>query len=206
MSIFSIFSRSQTTKEVVFWKWFNANESRLYDFEKDQNRIFQELKSELTKVDQSLTFEFGPKENGVRDFVISADGKRSAFPQVIALAEKAPDLSRWRVIKFRPRRPAFAELQYEGVNRKLDQIKFTLVSDGGKAGITIFIDGYDSARRNAFLGIAFLYLDNCLGEYDVETKVGFVEVKAMTEPSKSEKIPLAEITKTFDRFVAAKNN
>ena len=128
------------------------------------------------------------------------------MPFVTALANKAPDLARWKVISFRPRRAPFPEIEYEGVKIKLDKIKFTLESDGDKAGITIFIEGYDIARRKTFLGVAFLFLDNCLGEYDMETKVGFVEVKSSTETSKLEKKALAELPSTFDKFVKAKNN
>lgn len=205
MGIFSWFSSGQAPKEEAFWKWFNNNESRLYDFEKDQDRIFQELSAELTKINENLVFEFGPKENGVRDFVISADGIKKAFPFVVSLADKAPPLSRWKIIKFRPRRPPFPEIRYDGVSRKLDQIKFTLEPDGGKAGMTIFIDGYESSQHQKFLGIAFLYLDNCLGEYDVETKVGFIKVEAMTKATQVEKTPLSKLPDIFDRFFAAKN-
>ncbi|MEQ1924063.1 MAG: hypothetical protein ABL952_16285 [Pyrinomonadaceae bacterium] len=206
MSVFSIFSRGQTTKEATFWNWFFRNEARIYDLEKDQNRIFTELSSELKKIDANLTFEFGPIQQGIRDFVISADGIKKSFPIVVDLADKAPKLLRFKIIKFRPRRPPFAEIKYEGLTIRLEQIKFSIERDGDKAGITIFIDGFNDAKRNAYVGVAFLYLDNCLGEYDVETKVGAIEVKALTEPSKTEKVPLAQIASTFDSFFAKNPN
>ena len=206
MSVFSIFSRGQTTKETIFWNWFVRNEARIYDLEKDQNRIFMEISAELKKIDPNLTFEFGPKQQGVRDFVISADGIKKSFPLVFNLANGAPALPRFKIIKFRPRRPPFTEIKYEGLTIMLEQIKFSIERDGDKAGITIFIDGFNAAKRNAYVGVAFLYLDNCLGEYDVETKVGAIEVKAMTEPSKTEKVPLAQIASTFDSFFAKNSN
>ena len=88
----------------AFWKWFVRNEAMLFDFEKDQEKTFHLLATELQKIHSSLTFEFGPKINSIRDFVISADGIRAAFPAVIELAGAAPTLERWRVIAFRPRR------------------------------------------------------------------------------------------------------
>lgn len=205
MSLFT-FAKSQDSKEAVFWKWFQANEVRLFDFEKDQNRIFRELKAELEKVQPELTFEFGPKKDGVREFVISADGLRAAFPAVVTLADKAPALRRWKFIKFRPRREPMIELERDGTRIKIEQIKFTIEPDGDKAGITLFMDGYEDSRHNTFAGIGFLYLDSCLGEYDVETKVGFIEFKSGTVPSKLAKHPLSELPVTFDRFVKSKLN
>ena len=95
--------------EAEFWKWFQDHEKELYDFEKDQQRVFGQLNGALAKVDADLTFEFGPKEqDGKREFVISAGGIRSAFPKVEALWLAAPKLERWVVIKFRPRRSTIA--------------------------------------------------------------------------------------------------
>jgi len=33
--------QNQDSKEAAFWRWFQANESRLFDFEKGQERIAQ---------------------------------------------------------------------------------------------------------------------------------------------------------------------
>jgi len=71
--------------EADFWKWFEANHAELFDFERDQDRIFDRLAAEMHKVDHDLTFEFGPKENGKREFIISADGIVRAFPKVETL-------------------------------------------------------------------------------------------------------------------------
>ncbi len=68
------------------------------------------------------------------------------------------------------------------------------------------MDGYDDRQHNTFAGLGFLYLDNCLGEYDVETKVGFVEFRAGNEPSKHTKQPISDLPTIFDRFTTAKLN
>jgi hypothetical protein len=58
--------RSRESSEQAFWKWFQGNEAMLFDFEKDQERVFDRLASEIHKVDPALTFEFGPKQDGRR--------------------------------------------------------------------------------------------------------------------------------------------
>jgi hypothetical protein len=206
MSIFNFFSRKQLRKDVAFWNWFQKNEARLYDFEKEQDRIFMELRREIDKYHPGLAFEFGPKIEGVRDFVISAEGMKADFPFVTALADAAPALPKWKIIKFRPKREPFPEIEYEGVNAKIDEIRFSIEPDGDKPGITLYFDHFDESQQNAFIGITFLYLDNCLGEFDVATKVGFIEAKPASDPSRVTTLRLTDLPATFDRFVAIRSN
>ncbi len=200
------FSCAQISKEDAFWKWFRTNEARLFDFEKDQEKVFGELTDEIKKVHPDLIFEFGPKENGKRDFVVSADGIKNAFPAVIALADKAPSLERWIILKFRQRGDPTVNMEINGERIKSDQFKFTIEPDGQKAGITLYIDGYDQSRHDLFARSGFILLDNCLGEYDMETNVGFVEFKPAAEPSKLTKQPLSALPEIFDKFTKADLN
>jgi hypothetical protein len=194
---------TQLPKEDRFWKWFQANEARLFDVESDQEKVFYDLNIALHRVHPDLTFEFGPKEEGQREFVISADGSFPAFPAVTSLADKAPPLPRWKIMKFRQRRSP-QDLTYEGLAVASGQVTFTLEADGEKAGITLFIEGYDRRRDKRFLGIGFLFLDSFLGEHDVVTRVGFVEFKPASAASKIDKRPLSELAESFDKFMAAK--
>jgi hypothetical protein len=82
--------RANASPESDFWRWFQKNENALFDFERDQERTFDRLAAEMQKVDPSLTFEFGPKDDGRREFVISADGIVEAFPKVESLYAAAP--------------------------------------------------------------------------------------------------------------------
>src|SRR4030095_14054404 len=102
--IFSLLAHSAgATPEEDFWKWFENNEAALFDFEKDQEAVFDRLAAALHRVHPDLTFEFGPKHDNRREFVISADGIKDAFPKVISLHTAAPRLPRWTFIRFRPR-------------------------------------------------------------------------------------------------------
>jgi len=194
-------SKDQESKEAIFWHWFQANESRLFDFEKDREKIFDELGNQLHRVRPELTFEFGPQHDGKREFVISADGIKEAFPEVIALADAAPSLSRWKITKFRPRRGFQSPITLNGFRLAPDQVRFTIGPDGDKTGLTLFIDGYDPAEREKFASAIYLMLDQTLGEYDVETKVGFIELEAASTRSASVKQPFASLAASFDRWL-----
>ena len=196
--MFGLF-KATATPEQEFWKWFQKNEAMLFSFEKNQDAAFASLGTQMNKVHESLTFEFGPIESGKREFVISADGIKDAFPAVERVYATAPKLDRWIFIKFRPRREPM-DVEYGGVKVKVDDVFCTVEPDKGKAGITVFIRGYQTEHQKVYTGITFLMLDQALGEYDVETKVGFIETKSFSVHSNLEKKPITEVTKVFDDF------
>lgn len=191
-----LYGGKQTTSEQQFWIWFQNNQDALFDFEKDQEKIFDRLGAELHKVHPSLTFEFGPKVDGCREFVISADGIKNAFPKVESLYAAAPALPHWKFIKFRPRRTP-NNISYGGVYVKHETVTVRTTRSGQKADIILFIPGYNEHERNAYLAIAFLLLDEALGEYDVETRVGKIQVKP-SSPSAGQTHPLEELPKIVD--------
>ena len=203
MSIVSSCVRQQQSPQQLFWRWFQANEARLFDFEKDQKRVFDELRAQLHKVNPGLTFQFGPKEAGIREFAISADGIKGVFPAVITLADSAPPMPRWRIIKFRPRHGP-GPVNLNGLKISPEQIEFTIEPDGNKLGLTLFIDGYRETERARYAGVIFLMLDRSLGEYDVETKLGFVELKPRSTRSELVKQPFSDLPQSVDRLVPAK--
>jgi hypothetical protein len=200
MSIFGLFSKqAQTTPESDFWVWFQKNEPMLFDFEKDQEGVFAGLAAAMHKVHPNLTFEFGPKENGRRDFVISADGFKEAFPRVETLYASALRMPRWKFIKFRPRRQP-ADISFRGVSVRARDVSVSIEPDGAKAGITVFLPGYSKDTHETFAGVAFLLLDQALGEYDVETRVGFIEVQSSASKT-GKAVPLNDLVRAFDNLL-----
>lgn len=190
------------SKETVFWDWFSKNESRLYSFEKDQENIFDEISKELGKIDQDLIFEFGPVESdGRREFVISAGGIKSAFPKVESLYSSAPVLSRWKYTKFRQRRSPLNDISYGGVNIKVSDVYFNLYKDKeDKVGIIVFIKGQNKDQESIYANIGYLILDEAVGEYDVETKFGFIEFQSHESPYFSNAKKISELADRIDQI------
>jgi hypothetical protein len=197
-------TRIWATPEQDFWTWFGKNDASLFDFEKNQDQVFKDLNSQMTKVDPNLTFEFGPKKDGKRDFVISAGGIHSSFPAVIALYDAAPKLDHWNLIKFRPRRSiADTEINFGGAKVAAPDVSFALDSEGSKVGITLFIKGYKPTPDKTYEQIGYLILDNALGEYDVETKVGGISIASADANPTAKKSPLIDLPKAFDASMQA---
>ncbi len=184
-------------REHEFWDWFSKNEDRLFHFERDQERVFSELIAAMHKVHPDLTFEFGQVTDGRREFVISAGGHRTAFPAVESLYNLAPSLARWTFTKFRPRRPAMT-LQIEDVRISPDDIEVSMTDEGERTGLTVFIRGFKKAKEEQYLCAAFVMLDHAIGEYDMETKVGSVDVKPIEEQSERARYTIQFLPIAFD--------
>jgi hypothetical protein len=205
--VFSLFSaRASDSGEEAFWKWFTANEARLFSFERNQQAMFDELGAQMKRVNADLTFEFGPVANGKREFVISAGGISAAFPSVEALYNKAPSLPRWVWVKYRPRRLPINDLNYGGRSIKADDVRYVLAKDGDKVGIVLFFDGYNEKEKGIFGQIGYLFLDEALGEYSVETQVGFIEFQGHDSKFFGQSHPLRELPAHFDEQVGRRTH
>ena len=186
-----------------FWNWFIQHETELFAFdpaqEIERERLFDKLASELQKVDPDLTFEFGPKESR-REFVISAGGMKRAFPAVASLVDAAPRLERWQVTAFRPRRPVSDVVQFRDKRVDPKDVQFSLLDNGKIAGIYLFVPGFreDDADLKQ---IGYLLLDETLGEYDVESRLGLIKMLPPDARTNGDRYSLAELPRLFDQLV-----
>jgi hypothetical protein len=209
MGFFNLPIFASDTKEAVFWKWFQKNEDRLFLFEKDRDKVFDDLANALNKVNWDLTFEFGPiSKDGRREFVISAGGIKAAFPAVEALYTAAPKMQRWIFVRFRPRRMPINDLDYANKKVRARDVYCLLLKDENpeKVGIMIFLDGYKEEDKKSVWGqIGYLFLDEALGEYDVETKVGVIVFQSRESKYFEQAHPLPELPKDFDNYFKSGN-
>jgi hypothetical protein len=186
------------TAEERFWKWFQKNEKKLLHFEADQERVFNQLAAELQKIDPNLTFEFGPAE-AKREFVISAAGIKDSFPAVVSLKNAAPVLPYWRITAFRPRRTPINIIEFREKSVDPKDVEFTLLDNGKIAGLYLFIPGL-SDEETDYKIIGYLLLDESLGEYDVETGLGFIEMYPSDTRKEGQRYPLADLPPLFDKL------
>lgn len=194
-----------TTAQREFWNWFVQHEDELFNFDPHQiderERIFDGLASVLNKVNADLAFEFGPNGGSKREFVISAGGIKKAFPAVVSLANAAPPLDRWSLIAFRPRRTTInvVELGTKRVDPR--DVEFSLLDNGKLAGVYLFIPGFLEGDGD-FKQIGYLLLDEALGEYDVETRLGLIEMLPRETPSEGKRYQFLDLPVLFDQLVS----
>lgn len=170
-------------KKKEFWKWFTKHQQELYHFEDNQNALFDELSKRLKNVNENLVFEFSPiRDNGIREFSISADGIKAVFPFVIEVIEQAPDLINWEFYAFRQRVPGDdIIINFEkDIKLSYSDIYFRYGEDEEKIGVELNIRNYDP-EIIAIKSAVFILLDGLIGEYDMETRISWIEFVALDE-------------------------
>lgn len=187
----------------AFWAWFRKNESRLFDVEREQAQVFAELAAALKPLGPDLTFEFGPKQDGRREFAISAGGMKAAFPAVEALVAAAPALPRWNILAFRPRRAAPMPLTFGDTTVDPADVDCCLTVEDGQIGLYLFFRGYTDALSDAWGQVGFLLLDQALGERDVSLKVGPIGFLSFDVHPEADRFPLPQLAARFDERVAS---
>lgn len=194
------------TKEEDFWLWFKKSEDMLYGFENDQERIFDSLSYRLSLVNPSLTFEFGPVQSGKRELVLSAAGNREAFPKVESQHKTAPKLKKWVFTKFRPRRSPLTDVSLGGITVKVDDVRYFMLKDEDpkKVAIVLYIKNYSEVNSDPYRHAGYLMLDQALGEYDMETRVGGIEMVSGSDPDFKNAYPLAQLADHFDEAISRK--
>jgi hypothetical protein len=190
--------RALKSSEQAFWEWFEARQDELIDFESDRERIFDEFGEQLSRVHPGLCFEFGPRD-AQREFVISAGGLRDVFPAGSSLVAAAPALQRWRITAFRPRRTPLNSVQLGDVRVEPDDVEFSLLTNGTAIGLRLFLPGFTEGNVT-LKQIGYLMLDEALGEYDVETKVGLIQMLPPESPRTGTRHLLAELPSRFDQL------
>lgn len=199
LMLFGLFGvKAQASPEADFWKWFTANEPTLFSWESDRDATFAKRAVAMQKIHPDLTFEFGPIINEKREFVISTGGIKAAFPAVEALYTSAPALERWEWIKFRPRRLPLNDIELGGKSVRVEEVHYMLARDEQKIGIVLFFDGYDKEKNDAFMPIGYLFLDEALGEFVVETQVGFIDFQSRDSKYFQDAYPLRDLPAHFD--------
>ena len=203
--VLSVLGCKQKTEEEKFWKWFKKNETMLFEFnDSNMDKVFDKLATEMNKVHPDLTFEFSPVfESGKREFVISAAGIKEAFPKVESLFKSAPKLNKWIWVKFRPRRKPMVIKIGEKQTDPAD-VKCQLFKDGDKVGIMLFFKDYSEKEKTFYGQTGYLLLDQALGEYDVETKVGFIEFTSTDSKSYKKSFEFSELTERVDDYFKTK--
>lgn len=64
----------------------------------------------------------------------------------------------------------------------------------------MFFDNYNDKEHTTFGNIGFLFLDEALGEYDVETKLSFIEFHHKNSEYFDGAKPIKELAEQVDEF------
>jgi len=200
---------AKDTDEAVFWKWFIKNQSRFEHFERDKEVLISDLSEKIHTYRKGLAFEIGAKKDGVREFVISADGIKDLFPVVSKLASAAPKLPNWKITAFRPRMDDYSRFTVDYNGRKFNPKEIWFYSRvlDGHFDVIFYHPSYRDEDRNLIIAGTYILLDMALGEYDVVTGIRQLDHKPLPADPKAEGLkPYSEFRTAFDEFKKKKKD
>jgi hypothetical protein len=189
-----------------FWFWFQNNEKRLRDFEKNPDKALTEVLKNLRVIQEGLAVEFEPPKDNVIFMTISADGDKNLFPLIQEIILKAPKIEGWRFIAFRQRMPKdkLNGMILKSSNHEINpnKMKFYPIISGDTLDIIIYTEKVTEENYNQVAYSGLLLLDNLLGEYDCVTKVRSYDFHNM--PSNQNELddlkPLLDLADYIDEF------
>lgn len=191
--LFNFFGKENKGTEQDFWNWFTANQNEIYNIKTGEESVTKDLLKQLNKLDDNLVWSMSATStNNKRDFIISAGGIKSTFPEVIKLVNSAPkELTRWNIIAFSPKRETDS-LSYGDRTLDIKDIYFSSEKYNEKYDVNIYIRNYQGLADD---NIIYLFLDSILGEYDTEMKLARIKIQDLDEKNLQNLTPLKDLDK-----------
>jgi hypothetical protein len=174
MTLINLFG--STTKEDKFWAWFLKNKNKILNIPNDHSFI-NEIAIKIKDYNRILTFEIGGGPDGPLEFVISCDGIREGIPIVEKLGDSAPQIEGIKIFKFRQPKKDSLEVKIGDLKLSADDIYIQYKIDK-IIHLQFFIKNYD-VHDQRYGQIAFILLDNLIGEYFVMTKIGNIDFQRL---------------------------
>lgn len=171
-------------KKKEFWKWFVKNKSKFEVFITTKSRtdfsLYHELSRKIKKVNEEIIPELTMEEEKYV-LIISCGGISAGIKSVQELAASAPEINNWIVKKFRQPTDKIT-LNYEGLELEMSdlQVDYDLDMDREKVNIVYKIKGYEESDKR-YTSLGFLYLDHILGEFNVMTRVGYIDFEPLRD-------------------------
>jgi hypothetical protein len=147
-----------------------------------------------------LTAEFGKSVDGKKTMAISADGISKLFPYVIRLCNEPKLISKWIIFPFRQRvdNIGAVELKMASNTIKSEDILFVSRETNNRIDLDICIKNVE-VIDNPIINVIFLMLDSAIGEYDVVSKIGKIDIKPYESLKNNAKLmTLVKLSKLVD--------
>ncbi|MFZ5440586.1 MAG: hypothetical protein ACOZQL_11295 [Myxococcota bacterium] len=175
--------KSTAEADAAFWAWVRAHLAELQQVKTGREPVTAELTAQLEKIEPGLVFELGVGHEPF-EFIISADGSVERFATVKRLVAAAGELPGTKVIAFRPRKDIDGFSMTLGT-QKLggSSLWFTAQKDQkpGLIAVTVYVEGMTGELPEPVRNAAFMLLEAAVGEFDLETKIGAIDIVAAPE-------------------------
>jgi hypothetical protein len=166
-----------------FWRWFTENCSRFRSMQAaSREKPLDEIMEHLHEIHEGLFFEVSEPQDGICDFVITAEGRKSLFSLVDEIIAAAPSLKGWTFTALRPPMGFGFAIDYGKVHLDPDELWFLPLSAGENEdhlGLQIGIPKLKKRDEEEALNASRILLDTGLGERRSAETIEHVEVVSL---------------------------
>ncbi len=186
-----------------FWDWLADNTARVQSgLKRSSKRIEQEIARRFEKSYPDLGWEVTICDDEPWLFCVTANGNRELFPRVQQVARETPEIKGWRIQAFRPRGVLDVEISMDGQKLDYDDIWCKVEKSSKGLNLVLHIRGVTVETEETLSKMAFVLLDNAIGEYDAAMKIADVDLALMEEGPKASDsfFPLRDLPAFLDRI------
>lgn len=196
--------------DAAFWNWFSENAdaanrlNRALQKGGDPEELVRPLFNALQRYDGGLSLLVGSTDSGESELVISAEGIVASFPVVTRLVAAAPAISGWRITAFKPRMQGSTQISINGQTVGAETVTYVAETDRERSrmNIALTLPWLGNIPDDTQAQIAFLLLDNLLGEFDVATAISHIDVDMLAKGETPRGRRLTELPRDVDALSA----
>jgi len=206
----NILDKENAEKIDKFWNWFKSNQDEYFNLNHEKmaeiEEAFQKLDNELKPLNESFAYEFSPiLKNGKREFILSADGKREDFPDLLYLFKRSPELEKWEIIPFKQGFNGDPKLEFNnGYKLSWDKVMFQSKETNEGLSIDFYIEDYDEGNEDFGMGLVIL-LDSYLGEYDAVMQIRYADMHKLNRKKAKHLKEFKDLKQVVDEYKTKKN-
>ncbi len=203
--MFEFLKKKRLSKEDKFWKYFERNKKSLEEFinsDLSDYTAYNNLTDTIHKYSELIFPEITQNSDGKFVLIITPDGKPSGIPDVEKLYNSKPEIENWIVEKFRQPKDDL-KFEYDGLEYPSSDVEIIpeFVNEEGKVDIRVYIKNMNLDKEK-YQTMAWLYLDNILGEFNSITKIRYADFFHLDEGQiVRDSISILELRKRIDKEI-----
>lgn len=176
------FKRGDSEAPADFWAWWGGARDRVANAIETGGfdpKLIEEVSRAVRGVDSRLAWEFAPGRQAKHALCVTPEGNAEVRPSALRwLAGSPPPDATWEYHASRQASPSRDVLEVGGRQLALSEMRAISSWDESRRRIDVRLwhDAFAQAPLPVRQQIAFLFLDNLLGEDDVERWVGQVDL------------------------------
>ncbi len=189
----------------AFWQWWQAEGATLCADAIARGRaedVVEQLSDQVAAVQEGLAWQLGPGSSSQHALVVSPEGDPALRAAARRWLRAAPEPTpTWEYADSRqPVDLAGVSLGLGEQVLPLEQVRVAIAREGNRLGVVVHHPALATLPEEGRQQVAVLALDAALGEDDVETWVGSIEVSCESPGDAQHDLPLGDLPAAVQRL------